>query len=190
MKQSMSAVASFWNWEVYRNNVEEHMRICLIRRSNKNAYHTSPTKSTHQETMKHPLRGWDPPHGALCLFQNPSMPWRTVGLGMKNLSLCQRTCHKSLPWTCHVTIVISKYGKKLSTNLTQFIPQKIGGWSLLNCASCYQSWYAKKFYELPFLMLKLYSFSCYSFLTAMVWNGEVWQEHHVLNLMLVVRTSW
>lgn len=65
-----------------------------------------------------------------------------------------------------------KYGKKMSTNLTQFIPQKIRGWNLLNCANHFYSWHAKKFYELPILMLKLYSFNCYSFLTAAVWNGE------------------
>lgn len=65
-----------------------------------------------------------------------------------------------------------RYGTKMNTNLTQLIPQKIGGWSLLNCANRFYSWHAKKFYELPVLMLKLYSFNCYSFLTAAVWNGE------------------
>lgn len=65
-----------------------------------------------------------------------------------------------------------KYGKKMSTNLTQFIPQKSGGWSLLKYANWFYSWHAKKFYEFLVLMPKLYSFNCYSFLTAAVWNGE------------------
>jgi len=170
--------------------------------------------------MQHALRGWSPSHIAVCLFQNPSVPYWIVELGMKNLSLYQSTCQISLPWTyfyggtskakvyaSHIwglamlwacifdvdaMLLLSwqkKYGKKMSTNLTQFILQKIGGWNLLNCANRFYYWHAKKFYELPTLMLKLYSFNCYSFLTAAVWNGESLTRTACITPLLYTNTT-